>query len=222
MPESKKMKTDTQLQQDVMAELQWEPSVHAEQIGVAVKDGVVTLAGHVSSYAEKWNAQRATQRVTGVKALAVEMDVKLSNLGMHTDAEIASTVQKVLDWNGSLPHNGVTCMVEGGWITLWGAVQWQYQSSSAENSVRELMGVKGVSNQISIKPAVSLDAVRGDIEIALKRRAKADAAQVRVKISDSDVTLSGTVPSLFERNLARDAAWGTPGVRQVVDNIMVA
>ena len=213
------MKTDAQLQHDVMAELKWEPSVHAAQIGVEVKDGVVTLAGEVSSYAEKWNAERATQRVAGVKALAIDMTVKLSGLGKRTDADIARSVENSLEWTTFLPADSVKTMVEGGWVTLSGEVDWKYQKQTASDAIRYLVGVKGVSNQIVVKPPVSGSAVKSDIEAALKRRATADARAITVDVSGSDVTLSGTVHSWSERELATDSAWSAPGVRHVIDNM---
>ena len=217
------MKTDTQLQQDVSAELKWEPSVHnAAQIGVEVKDGVVTLTGHVNSYAEKWSAERAAQRVSGVKALAVEMDVKLPGSSKRNDADIARSAENVLQWTTSLPRDCVKVMVENGWITLTGEVEWAYQSQAAVKAVRDLIGVTGVSDQIVIKPKVSVSAVKSDIEAALKRRAIADAQNISVKIQGADVTLTGKVHSWPERELAEDAAWNTPGVRKVVDLITVA
>ena len=213
------MKTDAQLQQDVMAELKWEPAVHAAQIGVEVKDGVVTLAGEVSSYSEKWNAERAAQRVNGVKALAVAMKVKLSEFGKRTDADIAQSAKNILGWTSSLPADAVKVMVEGGWLTLSGDVGWQYQRQDAADSVRYLSGVIGVSNQIAIKPAVSAAVVKSDIEASLKRRAAADAKTIAVEVKGSDVTLTGTVHSWAERDLATRSAWGSPGVRSVVDHM---
>lgn len=213
------MKTDSQLQQDVMAELKWEPSVHAAQIGVEVKDGVVTLAGEVSSYVEKWNAERAAQRVSGVKALAVEMKVKLSQLGKRTDADIAESAKNVLSWTSSIPERAVNVMVEDGWLTLSGDVQWQYQRQDAADRVRYLVGVTGISNQIAIKPSLSATVVKSDIEAALKRRAVADAKTISVDVKGADVTLTGTVHSWAERDLATRSAWGSAGVRKVVDKL---
>ena len=213
------MKTDSQLQQDVMAELKWEPAVHAAQIGVEVKNGVVTLAGEVSSYVEKWNAERAAQRVNGVKALAVEMKVKLSEFGKRTDADIAESAKNILGWTSSLPADAIKVMVEGGWLTLSGDVEWQYQRQDAAHSVRYLSGVTGVSNQIAIKPSVSAKVVKSDIEAALKRRAAADAKTIAVEVKGADVTLTGTVHSWAERDLATRSAWGSSGVRNVVDKM---
>jgi osmotically-inducible protein OsmY len=216
------MKTDTQLQQDVIAELKWEPSVNAAQIGVEVKGGVVTLTGHVNSYPEKWNAERAAQRVSGVKALAVEMDVTLPGSSKRNDADIARSAENVLEWTADLPRDSVNIMVEKGWITLSGEVDWEYQRQAAIRAVRFLLGVTGVSDQIAIKPKVSLSAVKSDIDAALKRRAIDDAQNISVKVEGGDVTLSGRVHSWSERELAEHAAWGTPGVRKVVDLITVA
>ena len=213
------MKTDSQLQQDVMAELKWEPAVHAEQIGVEVKNGVVTLAGKVSSYSEKWNAERAAQRVSGVKALAVELKVKLSEFGSRTDADIAESAKNILGWTSSLPEDAIKVMVEGGWLTLSGDVEWQYQRQDAGDSVRYLSGVTGVSNQIAIKPSLSATVVKSDIEAALKRRAAADAKTIAVDVKGADVTLTGTVHSWAERDLATRSAWGSSGVRNVVDRM---
>ena len=213
------MKTDSQLQQDVMAELKWEPAVHATQIGVEVKNGVVTLAGEVGSYTEKLNAERAAQRVHGVKALAVEMKVKLSESGQRTDADIAASAKNILGWTSSLPADAVKVMIEGGWLTLSGEVEWQYQRQEAADSLRYLAGVTGVSNQITIKPSASATVVKSDIEAALKRRAAADAKAIAVEVKGSDVTLTGTVHSWAERELATRSAWGSSGVRNVVDKL---
>ena len=216
------MKTDSQIQQDVLAELKWEPSVKAEHIGVEVSDGVVTLAGHVGSYAEKWDAERAAQRVAGVKALAVEMDVKLFSSYKRTDADIASAANSALQWSTYLPKDHVKVMVEKGWLTLSGTLDWEYQRQTAEGAVRYLMGVTGISNNIALKPKVSVSAVKSDIEAALKRRAVADAHKISVDIKGTDVTLSGTVHSWDERDTARNSAWGTPGVRSVVDKMSIS
>ncbi|OYT87481.1 MAG: OsmY domain-containing protein [Burkholderiales bacterium PBB6] len=211
------MKTDSQLQQDVSAELKWEPSVHAARIGVEVKDGVVTLAGQVDSFLEKWNAERAAQRVAGVKAMTTELKVHLTGSGTRTDGEVAAAVEHVLAWTSSLSGGAIKVMVEGGWVTLSGAVDWQYQLLAITSSVRPLLGVTGVSDQISIKPSVSAGAVKAEIEAALKRTSIADGKKIMVAVHGSDVTLSGTVRSWGERDTATRSAWGTPGVSNVVD-----
>jgi osmotically-inducible protein OsmY len=213
------MKTDAELLQDVIAELEWEPSVQATHIGVEVKNGVVTLAGHVSSYLEKYSAEHAAQRVAGVKALAVEMDVKLPSSGKRTDADIAQSAKSALEWMTSPLGDKVNVMVEKGWITLTGDVDWQYQKHAAGVAVRYLLGVTGVSNLVIIKPAMKLSAVTGDIEAALVRRAKSDAKKIHVELNGSTVTLTGSVNNWAERDTARDTAWGTPGVVNVIDKI---
>lgn len=216
------MKTDLQLQQDVMAELNWEPSVNATHIGVEVAGGVVTLAGHVGSYTEKWDAEHAAQRVSGVKALAVEMDVKLAGSSKRSDTDIARSAQNVLEWTTYLPHDSVKLMVENGWITLTGELEWEYQRKAAVAAVRSLMGVTGVSDQLTIKKSVSADSVKTDIEAALKRRALSDAHKIFVDVVGAKVTLRGTVQSWAAHELAISSAWGTAGVHNVVDNIAVA
>jgi osmotically-inducible protein OsmY len=216
------MKTDNQLQQDVLAEMKWEPSVHAARIGVEVKDGVVTLEGQVDSYSEKWNAERAAQRVKGVRALATELKVHITDLSKRTDGEIAGAAEKVLEWSLSLPLGAIRVMVEHGWMTLNGSVDWQYQRQTAEESVRYMMGVVGISNLILIKPSVSATSVKAEIEAALKRTAVNDAKGIEVEVRGSDVTLSGTIHNWAERETATKSAWGMPGVRNVHDNMTIA
>ena len=213
------MKTDSQIQEDVLAELKWEPAVHAAGVGVEVKDGIVTLAGHVESYAEKIDAEHAAQRVSGVKALAVEIDVRLPGSSRRTDGEIADAAQSALQWTTVLPKNKVKVTVEKGWVTLGGEVDWQYQRQSAVQAVHRLTGVVAVSDHTVVKPKVSVSAVKSDIEAALERRAHTDARAISVSVDGSDVTLAGEVHSWSERDLAINSAWGTPGVYNVIDNI---
>jgi osmotically-inducible protein OsmY len=216
------MKTDRQLQKDVSAELEWEPSVHGARIGVEVKNGVVTLAGQVDSYSEKWNAERAAERVAGVKAIATELKVHLNGENNRSDAEIATAVQNVLEWTSALPPGGINVMVEGGWVTLSGDVDWQYQRKAAADSIRCLTGVTGVNNLISIRPSVTASAVKSVIEAALVRSSIADSKKISVAVQGSDVTLSGSVRGWHERDMANNSAWGTPGVRNVVDTMTLA
>ena len=215
------MKTDAQLQQDIIAELKWEPAVDATQIGVEVVGGVATLSGSVESYAQKWNAQRAAQRVFGLQALAMELKVNLSAYAQRTDADIARSATEVLGWTGSVPTDSVKVLVEDGWVTLSGEVPWQYQRQDAAHAVRFLAGVTGLSNQIGIRAAVSADGVKDQVEAALKRRAISDAQNIHVNVQGTDVTLTGTVHSWAERELATRSAWGTAGVGNVVDQLPV-
>ncbi|MBA2723191.1 MAG: BON domain-containing protein [Methylibium sp.] len=215
------MKTDTQLQQDVLAELQWEPSVNAAKIGVKVVDGIVTLAGHVDRHAEKRSAEHAAQRVYGVKALATDIDVSLPGSSKRTDGDIARSVENALQWTTFLPKDSVKVTVEAGWVTLSGPLNWEYQRQSAASAVRYLLSVTGVSDQLVIKPKVAASAVKTDIEAAPKRHAHADAQKISVEVRGADVTLTGKLPTWAERDMARNAAWGTPGVCNVIDNITV-
>jgi len=213
------MKTDSKLREDIDAELKWEPSVHSTQIGVAVKDGIVTLTGEVGSYAEKWSAERAAQRVAGVKALAVELTVNLSGSGKRSDSDIARSVKNVLDWSAYLPQDSVKIMVEAGRITLGGEVEWQYQKQAAVQAVRSLLGVTGVVDSIVLKPKLTASSVKDHIEAALRRGAYAEADAISVGVQGNEITLSGTVHNWAERDRATHAAWGSPGVRNVVDKM---
>jgi len=201
--------------------LKWEPSLNAAHIGVEVNDGIVTLAGHAETFAEKWGAEQAAQRVLGVKAVVVEMDVKLAFDNKRSDADIAQSVENALAWSAFLPANRVKVLVEKGWVTLTGDLDWEYQRQSAMTAVRNLLGVAGVSNTITLKAGLSQGVVKADIEAALKRRAMADANKIVVEVQGDKVTLSGTVHSLDERTTARYTAWGTKGVHNVVDNITI-
>ena len=196
--------------------------MHAARIGVEVKDGVVTLAGQVSSYGERWNAESATQRVTGVKALAVELKVKLGDSGKRTDVDIARSAKDTLSWTSYLPSDAVKVMVEDAWLTLTGEAEWQSQRQDAETSVRYLSGVTGMSNQSVIKPSLTAKVVKSDIEAALKRRAAEDAKTISVAVKGSVVTLTGTVHSWPERDLATQSPWSTPGVFDVIDKMTLA
>ncbi len=216
------MKTDKQLQEDVLAELAWEASVNAAHIGVEVDQGIVTLTGHVESFGEKWGAERAAKRVTGVRAVAIEMDVKVKDAIKKTDADIALAAVNALQWLSTLPKNAIQVSVEHGTITLTGSVAWEYQREAAVSAVRGLLGVRGILNQIIVKPKVNISAVKNDIEAALKRRASLDAQEIAVAVDGDAITLSGKVHSWAEKNLAINSAWSTPGVRTVVDKMVFA
>lgn len=215
------MKTDTQLQHDVIAELQWDPALHAAEIGVQTHDGVVTLTGEVGSYVEKLVAAQAAQRVAGVRALAVEMTVRLSSFGRRTDADIAGSAMHALNWTEGLPANAVQVLVEDGWLILSGTVPWHFQREAAAQSVSHLWGVTGISNQIVIEPVRKSGAVKADIEAAIQRRATGDTSHLRVEVLGDDVTLFGSLPTWADRDLATRAAWGSPGVRRVMNHIAI-
>ena len=216
------MKSDSQLQKDILEELKWEPSVNEANIGVEVKDGIVTLAGHVDSYAEKYHAEKAAQHVPGVRAVAVEIDVKLLSHAKRTDGDVALAVKNMLDWNVFLPHDAIKVQVEDGWVTLRGSVNSDYQRLSAAISIRYLNGVTDVSNEVEITPKVNVATVKSDIEATLKRRALEDANAIHVEVHDDVVTLSGTAHSFAELQLVRVAARNSPGVGKVKDNMRLA
>jgi len=216
------MKTDSQLQQAVIAELEWEPAVHAARIGVEVKDNVVTLAGQTDSYAEKWRAEKLALGVPGVRAMASELKVHLPGPSQRSDGDIAGAAENVLDWTSSLPAGAIQVMVEGGWVTLSGDVDWQYQKQAAADSVCRLMGVIGVNDQISVKPVAQLQARQADIKAALRRAAIVDADQITVDVHGGDVTLGGSIRNWAERETAKNSTWGAPGVRSVVDLMTLA
>lgn len=215
------MKTDLQLQRDVLAELQWAPALHAAGVGVEVKDGVVTLAGRVGSYPEKWEAEKAAQQVSGVKALAVDLMVDLAGPDARGDTEIAHASSQVIRWMALDPQGAVKVLVEDGWLELTGQLEWDFQRRAIEDSLRYVPGVKGINNCVVLKTPVSSSAVKLEIEAALKRRAVADARRISVSVQGAEVTLAGRVDSWAERYVAQHAAWGTAGVRSVIDNTVV-
>ncbi|MFX1674935.1 BON domain-containing protein [Paraburkholderia sp. A2WS-5] len=215
------MKTDLQLKHDVEAELEWEPAVTASNIGVEVKDGVVTLAGHLASLREKIAAEQAAQRVGGVRALVVELDVRLPGDDMRSDADIARIAGSVLNWTAGLSEGAVQVQVERGHVVLNGAVDWTWQSQAAARAVAQLRGVAGVVNHIEVRHAVAPDKISKDILEAMRRHADREARHIQVTVDEGTVRLSGKVHSFAERAVARGAAWAAPGVRAVVDDLSV-
>jgi len=212
---------NTELRRRVLEELDWEPSVDASAIGVAAKDGIVTLTGTVVSYAQKRNAERAAKRVSGVKAVAEDLAVKLAGVAERSDTDIAQSVLSGLRFNVSIPHEGIQVTVEHGWVTLDGEVEWQFQKSTAENVIKYTMGVKGITNRISVKPRISAADVKTKIEGAFARRAQLDANQIKVESTDNKVVLRGNVRSWQAKDQAEQAAWSAPGVSSVENNVVV-
>jgi len=209
--------TDQKIQADVMAELRWDPSVPSTEIGVAVKDGVVTLTGTVDTYMKKWRAEEVAHRVNGVIAVANEIQVR--SIGERTDSDIAAAAVHALSWNSTVPQGKVHVTVDKGWITLKGDVEWQYQRQEAERVVRRLLGVKGVSNLITVKPAVTPSDLKRKIEDALVRNAQVDAERITVEVQGSKAVLKGKVRSWAEREEAERVAWLAPGITSVDNQI---
>jgi hyperosmotically inducible protein len=215
------MKTDKQLKQEVEEELEYDPAVNIADIGVEVSERIVTLSGHPTSYGEKLAAEQAAQRVSGVKAVVVEMDVRLPQADTHTDEDTASAVRAMLRWMVGLSEEAVKVQVEKGWVTLRGNVASAHLSHLAERTVGHMRGVAGVSNLIDVNAAKSQQDLAEKISRALQRHAEREAKHIDIKVRDGTVTLRGKVGSLSERAAARGAAWAAPGVHTVIDDLDV-
>jgi osmotically-inducible protein OsmY len=215
------MKTDMQLKADVTDELAWDPSINAAGIGVMVKDGVVTLSGHLDTFAEKHAVEKAVRRVADVRGIALEFDVKLSAEHKRSDSEIAQAAAEALRLNSLVPAGKVQVEVEGGWVTLTGEVDWSYQLARAEQCVRPVAGVRGLYNRITIKPRASGKDIGQQITAALTRQAMREARHITVEVDGGVVTLRGQVHSLAEREAAVGAAFSATGVSRVVDKLKI-
>jgi osmotically-inducible protein OsmY len=215
--------SDSALRQDIIDELEFEPRVNAAHIGVAVENGVVTLSGHVGSYAEKLAAEKAAKRVKGVHAIAEKIEVRCPSDKKTADDEIASRAVNILRWSAVVPPDSVMIKVQDGWVRLSGEVNWQFQRSAAEAEIRRLSGVTGVINGITIKPRVQPVDIKRKIEAALKRHAEIEAQGIRVTVEDGGrVGLEGYVHDWREREAATDAAWSAPGVVRVDDRLRIS
>lgn len=216
------MKTDTQLKKDVSDELEWDPSINAANIGVAVHNGVVTLSGHIQTFAEKAAIERVVQRIDGVKAMALELDVKLAPGHQRSDTEIAESARVAMQSQALVPADKITLKVEHGWVTLNGEVEWDYQRINAERTAHALLGVVGVTNRITLKSRTVPSDVSNRIRDALARQAEREAKSIDVTVTGSTATLRGSVHSWAERNAAQGAAWAAPGITMVVNEIRVS
>lgn len=214
-------KADSRLKQDIEEELRWDPKVNAAQIAVSVDNGAVSLLGAVDSYAEKWAAEDATKRVSGVRAVAQDLTVKLAGAHKRTDAEIAEAVLGALKWDVFVPET-VTAKVQQGEVTLEGQVTWNFQREAAERSIRYLSGVTRVYNAVTLKPSVSVSEVKEKVEAALQRQAKADSKSIHVETSGGKVTLTGHASSWQSIEDAASAAWAAPGVTNVIDQVKMS
>jgi osmotically-inducible protein OsmY len=216
-------KSNMELQMDVLQELKFEPSIDAAGIGVTAKDGIVSLTGYVKSYADEYTAVHAAERVSGVKAVTDELKVDLPSFHVRNDEDIARAAINALQWDVWVPHDRIKVKVADGWVTLDGEVDFKYQQNAAENAVRNLTGVRGLTSLIAIKkPAVMPSEVKANIDYALRRAAEIDAEQITVKVVDDKVILKGNVSSWAERSEAERVAWSTPGVRTVEDDLVIA
>jgi osmotically-inducible protein OsmY len=215
------MKTDAQLKKDLQAELEWDPSIDAAQVGIAVHDGVVTLGGHLGTFAEKSAVERAVKRVAGVRGVAVELDVRLEPHHQISDTEIAAAVQTAFKWHALLPEDRIHFTVEKGWVTLTGAVDWEHQRHNAEVAVRTLTGVLGVVNKIHLRVRQAPDHVAHRIREALSRYADNEATQIEVLVDGGTATLRGTVKSWAEHAVVQHAAWSAPGIQRVFNELKV-
>jgi osmotically-inducible protein OsmY len=215
-------RTDVSIQEDVLEELKWDSRVRANEIGVAVKDGIVTLTGWVDSYLKKMAAEQAAHRVQGVKAVANDIEVRLPSSSERTDADLAAAVLNALRWDAFIPAGKLDVTVSKGWVTLKGEVDFQFERRDAERAVERLSGVKGVSNLITIKPRLSPTDLKQKIEKALVRNAETDASHITIEVQGSKVILRGTVHAYAEKKAAEDTAWSAPGVSEVDNRITVS
>ncbi len=215
------MKTDKQLQHDVIDELEWEPSIDASKIGVTAKEGVITLTGDVSRYSEKMEAEKLAKSIAGVKAVANDIEVRLPGASERNDTEIASAAINALKWHASIPNEKIQLTVRNGWVTLDGEVDWQYQRQAARDAVCYLTGVKGVTNNITLKAQPVARDIKTKIETAFKRKAEVDANHVHVDTAGRKVTLRGDVASWSEYSEAERVAWAAPGVADVDNELTV-
>lgn len=215
------MRSNEELQKDILDAIKWEPLLHAAEIGVTVKDGIVTLTGEVDSYAKKLEAEVATKNVAGVKAIVEKIDVKFGSANSHDDAHIASGIVQSLNWNWAIPNDKVKVKVEDGWVTLQGDLSNTYQKEEANNTIKNLVGVKGITNNISINPESINPARLQDINQALARNWSINSDDIDVNVMGNKVQLTGTVKSMYQREEAAKIVRNAPGVNSVENQLLV-
>jgi osmotically-inducible protein OsmY len=215
------MRTDSEIQRDIEDELRWDPSLENDDVAVSVRDGVVTLAGYVKSYLDKWHAERVAGRVKGVKAIANDLTVKLPSEHERTDPDIARAAIDALKWNIAVPNDRIKVKVDKGWVTMEGDVDWHFQREAAERSIRSLSGVKGVTNLITVKARQTSQDLKQKIKEALERNAQFDADRITVEVDGNKAILRGTVRSYAERRDAERAARNAPGITEVENKLTV-
>lgn len=215
------MKTDTEIQKDVMEELKWQPSIKSSEIGVAVKNGVVTLSGMVDTYAEKKTAEKSALKVAGVKGIAEDIEIKLSYHDQKTDAELAQAVVNGLKWNVLVPSDKIKIKVENAWVTAEGMVEWAYEQNAVRDAITGIVGVKGISNLVKLAPRVNPADVKKKISAAFERSATIDANRIHIENIGNKVILTGKVRSYAERQEAEQVVWNAPGVAAVENNLEV-
>ncbi len=215
------MKTDLEIQNDVQEELKFQPFLKSSEVGVAVKDGIVTLSGIVDTYSKKISAENATKKVEGVTAVVQNIEVKLASSGKKTDVDIAEAVRNNLKWSSTVPYENLKVIVENGWVTLEGETEWEYQKRSAENIIENLSGVMGVINNIKLSPKLNPTEIKQKIHAAFIRSASIDSEKINIEVNGNKITLTGRVRSMAEKKDAENAAWLAPGVVSVENKIKI-
>lgn len=216
------MKTDLELQKDVQDELKWEPKLRGSEIGVSAHNGIITLTGIVDRYTKKIAAEKAAERVAGVKIIAQEIEVRISKAGKKSDTEIAKAILESFKWNSEIPEDSIKLRVENGWVFIEGEVEWQYQKDLIREAIEPIQSVKGISNYVTIQPKLESSIIKENIRKALLRNAAIEANNIKLEITDKKVILKGTVHSWFEKNEIEKAAWSAPGVEVVEDDLIIS